>query len=536
MEFIWYGLGVVLVFVAAVRIAGLRMVMRLRLRGMTASEAAAEAIPEGLRAAVEDAAVDWAAHGFFPEGWTVETWTDAHDDRPVHVLWCRHRDGHWLRLAPSHLPEPGRPVFAELLTPTGGVLLSTTLWQPDALAIDVPGMRRSGVVADDPAMAVAGHLAAVGTIDGQPTLADMAARFATTHDRLLEALVAAGQAERRRDGVGFRLAAAWGLLRRAMAESRRTQAALRQARRERRTAAGRPVLIPAIESDAMERHTAAQERRGQGGFSWALLVGTLTMFAVVGLVQFDRPMTLVLIVAALLLHEAGHWLAMVLVGYRDTAMFFVPLIGAMVTGRKDDVTVPQRFVVLLAGPLPGLLLGLPLLLVPGLAHDFGIMLIALNAINLLPLHPLDGGQIVHLLFFRRMPYLDVAMQTTALVGLAAIGVWLAPPLLFVAGFLLIGLGGRVQAARLHRRALREGPPATIPAVAAMACAEPGHDTQPFTLRLHAVRTVVERLRQPACGGGVVAALFIAYLVALLLAPLAIFGWMLARALMGIEPV
>ena len=44
-----------------------------------------------------------------------------------------------------------------------------------------------------------------------------------------------------------------------------------------------------------------------------------------------------------------------------------------------------------------------------------------NLFNLLPILPLDGGQIAHMLLFARRPWLDVAFRTLAGVGLIVVG-------------------------------------------------------------------------------------------------------------------
>src|SRR5439155_12865752 len=76
------------------------------------------------------------------------------------------------------------------------------------------------------------------------------------------------------------------------------------------------------------------------------------------------PVTTLALVAVLLYHELGHFVAMKLFGYRDATIFFVPFFGAATVGRKHDATAAQQIIVLLAGPVPGLLLALGLSLVP----------------------------------------------------------------------------------------------------------------------------------------------------------------------------
>jgi len=69
------------------------------------------------------------------------------------------------------------------------------------------------------------------------------------------------------------------------------------------------------------------------------------------------PIFLMTLVGILFLHEAGHWLAMRYYGYQDTAIFFIPFLGAMVAGSKRNLSESQSAVIILAGPLPGFILG-----------------------------------------------------------------------------------------------------------------------------------------------------------------------------------
>jgi len=119
---------------------------------------------------------------------------------------------------------------------------------------------------------------------------------------------------------------------------------------------------------------------------------------------------LLLITFVLLLHEGGHFVAMRQVGYRDLGVFFLPLLGAYVSGSKRVVTQRESAIVLLAGPLPGMLLGATLyfLMKNGMLASTGLLninlknlmlfLVVLNGLNLLPVYPLDGGQLLNRVF------------------------------------------------------------------------------------------------------------------------------------------
>jgi stage IV sporulation protein FB len=133
----------------------------------------------------------------------------------------------------------------------------------------------------------------------------------------------------------------------------------------------------------------------------------LSMAAFIGifyLLGFDMNL-IFLIVLVLFLHEMGHLIAMKSFGYKDVGMMFIPLVGAVVTGRKDNLNQLEKVIVVLAGPIPGILLGIGLIEAyqMGFAEErfmlMGAIFILLNAMNLLPIDPLDGGRFVESLFF-----------------------------------------------------------------------------------------------------------------------------------------
>ena len=155
-----------------------------------------------------------------------------------------------------------------------------------------------------------------------------------------------------------------------------------------------------VEADRRAVLRIAENPESAPGIPWPLI----TVIAVSGLLSFGAMALLwnvgvaALILAAITLHEAGHALAMRLLGYQDVHIFFVPLLGAFTVGRPATATVRDRLAVLLAGPVPGLWLAVVLLTID-LAHTpatvlrlSALALLVLNGLNLLPFTPLDGGR------------------------------------------------------------------------------------------------------------------------------------------------
>ena len=189
----------------------------------------------------------------------------------------------------------------------------------------------------------------------------------------------------------------------------------------------------------------------------ALLIGTLAL-SVVAFLWLGFPLLFLLIlIGVLLFHELGHYLGMQLFGYRDVRMFFIPFFGAAVSGRKYAAPVWQEATMLLLGPLPGLALAVALnwLYEPAPGTELYVlvwMLAYLNAFNLLPVTPLDGGRLVNLLFFARQPYLAAGFQLLAGCALVAYAWFNASWVLGVLGvIMLLGVSYTYHEARQGER-------------------------------------------------------------------------------------
>lgn len=158
-----------------------------------------------------------------------------------------------------------------------------------------------------------------------------------------------------------------------------------------------------------------------------VLLTTLAMFVLFTVARGGgSALDIATLVGVLFVHELGHALGMVVFGYTDVRIFFIPLFGAAAAGRKRGVARWKEGVVLLLGPLPGLVAGAALLHVgaTGTLNTIALQLVAINAFNLLPLSPFDGGQLFQLLLFSRHRYVEVAFGFIAAVTLAVGGFYL----------------------------------------------------------------------------------------------------------------
>lgn len=190
---------------------------------------------------------------------------------------------------------------------------------------------------------------------------------------------------------------------------------------------------------------------------------SLFIFAALGVFSWT-PTDLVLLIGILFLHELGHYLGMRLFNYQDVKMFFIPFFGAAVSGRRASVEGYKEAIVLLLGPLPGIFLGITLGIVcffydSQTLRSAAQMLIWINGFNLLPLMPLDGGRVLHLVLFSRQRHVEAAFNvaTAVLLGLLALGLQ-AWGLGIFAVLLLISTPTNFQIARLASQLRGAFPP------------------------------------------------------------------------------
>lgn len=141
---------------------------------------------------------------------------------------------------------------------------------------------------------------------------------------------------------------------------------------------------------------------------WLKSASSLALYLILGYIIFHSFSMLLLITAIVIFHELGHFFAMKFYRYKELGIFFIPLLGAYVSGSKREVSQKESAVILLAGPLPGIIVGGIFYLMYQQNNDLAIADISfytislsfvfLNLLNLVPVYPLDGGQLLNRVF------------------------------------------------------------------------------------------------------------------------------------------
>jgi Zn-dependent protease len=173
----------------------------------------------------------------------------------------------------------------------------------------------------------------------------------------------------------------------------------------------------------------------------AFLLFTVILFTLAFGFLFSFELALLLVIV-IFIHESGHLLAMSLLGYKDLKMLFIPLFGAVAMGTAKNIPPHKKVITYFAGPVPGILLAF-LILAIARYTDISILsgstlltaivvLLVINYFNLVPVMPLDGGQILNTIFFSRAPIIQFIFLITSLISLAVIALYLQEPILLIA--------------------------------------------------------------------------------------------------------
>lgn len=182
------------------------------------------------------------------------------------------------------------------------------------------------------------------------------------------------------------------------------------------------------------------EPKSKGNF--ALTIFSIVLFVMTFLFVFTSEVNFLFnLIVVLLIHELGHFTMMKLFGYTNVRMLFIPLMGAFVQGSKEEYSQKQSLIVVGAGPFPGVIFGTILIVLA--SHykevwmiDLGLLFFLLNIINLVPLDPLDGGQLLKLLMKRNQDLFIIVFSFISSLVLIGAGWLIDSWVMMIFGFLM----------------------------------------------------------------------------------------------------
>ncbi|MDF2646232.1 MULTISPECIES: site-2 protease family protein [unclassified Paenibacillus] len=125
----------------------------------------------------------------------------------------------------------------------------------------------------------------------------------------------------------------------------------------------------------------------------------ISMFITIWAYAYLAPLPFAIgIVLMILIHELGHVFAAKMKGLPVSAPVFIPFLGALITMKKNPTDAATEAFIGIGGPILGTVGGVAAFGLGVYTDSPVIVSVAyaafyLNLINLLPIHPLDGGRI-----------------------------------------------------------------------------------------------------------------------------------------------
>jgi Zn-dependent protease len=180
----------------------------------------------------------------------------------------------------------------------------------------------------------------------------------------------------------------------------------------------------------------------------ALVTGALTYASFIYL--FDWHFAAVLL-ALLIVHEAGHALAMRWVGLPVQGIYFIPFFGGVAVSAAPHRSEAERGFVALMGPgfsllTTGAFVTGALATGDPLFEQLALVSAILNGINLAPVLPLDGGHVTDAALSSSDPEMVAIINMVALIAGVAVSVYLEwyvlTALLLLTAPMLVRSGGR----------------------------------------------------------------------------------------------
>jgi len=179
-----------------------------------------------------------------------------------------------------------------------------------------------------------------------------------------------------------------------------------------------------IDENLWEKISSVGSSNKQRVNAWILLGVSLFLFTGLGAFNWNLSWVIILVVA-IFIHELGHMLGMKLFRYTNIKMLFIPLIGGVAIGTSGKQDAFRIAMISILGPVLGLLscylaVALWLFYPQRFFIEYAWFSLFINAFNLLPILPLDGGHFMNETLFSRFPKAELVFNIVAVITLAYI--------------------------------------------------------------------------------------------------------------------
>jgi Zn-dependent protease len=456
MEYLLYGGGFLIFTVLALRVHRVVLILSFPLRTPEVIGIPIESVPHDIRAALAPGASELRRLGFeFSHFMTVAP-MNAGIQSPGHASVFYHPEFDcYADLNASLTPDRAFPYTANFYSfYEDGLLYLTTNQEASSVIEGSPSLIAEDAFALTLSEQLVAHCEGVGRYEAG---GDRAARTPRLDPAKFEStlntnfadyttfLCEQGWAHPEESHIRFGLRAAVHLAGRILAGEKRVKVMQNIAAKEN---AARHLPLSdeemiTLEVDAYQRHDQIRDNsRLNRGAKAALLIATILLFGAVFGITWSLD-SLLILVGVVLFHELGHILAMHLCGYRDLQILFIPFLGAAAMGKADNPKAWQKAFVSLMGPVPGLLVGTALLWQGEWVEiewvlQLTMILLVVNFLNLLPIMPLDGGQLLNAVLFNHHPRWQFGFFVLSVALLMVWALLDGGPLLFIFAILMVG--------------------------------------------------------------------------------------------------
>ena len=150
---------------------------------------------------------------------------------------------------------------------------------------------------------------------------------------------------------------------------------------------------------------------------------SLFIYALLFYILFQDVTYIASILLVIIIHESGHFLMMKYFNYSNVKIFIVPLLGAFTSGKKQEVSQFQLSLIILAGPVPGIIIGMVIYFANLNLHNETLNMLSnsflyINLLNCLPFYPLDGGRLIETLFFKQNHVIRLVFGIISIMALS----------------------------------------------------------------------------------------------------------------------